>query len=82
MTKKSDTTFIQIIHPVCCGIDVHKKKISSCLITLDEHEQEIHEIREFGTFTADLLKMKEWLTDNDCPILAMEKYRGLLEACP
>ena len=23
MTKKLDTTFIQIVHPVCCGLDVH-----------------------------------------------------------
>lgn len=72
MTKKSDSTFIQIVHPVCCGIDVHKKKISACLITLDEEGQELHEIREFGTFTSDLLEMKEWLMDNGCPILAME----------
>jgi transposase len=72
MTKKLDTTFIQIVHPVCCGLDVHKKKISACLITIDEHGQEQYEIEEFGTFTNDLLAMKKWLTDNSCPILAME----------
>ncbi len=22
MTKELDTTFIQIVHPVCCGLDV------------------------------------------------------------
>ncbi len=54
MTKKLDTTFIQIVHPVCCGLDVHKKKISACLITIDEHGQELYEIEEFGTFTNDL----------------------------
>lgn len=31
MTKKLDTTFIQIVHPICCGLDVHKKKISAFL---------------------------------------------------
>lgn len=72
MTKKLDTTFIQIVHPVCCGIDVHKKKISACLITVDEHGEEHYEIKEFGTFTHDLLTMKKWLTENHCPILAME----------
>jgi len=72
MTKKVDTTFIQIVHPVCCGLDVHKKKISACLITLDGQGHELHEIREFGTFTADLLEMRKWLKENDCPILAME----------
>lgn len=34
MTKKLDTTFIQIVHPVCFGLDVHKKKIPACLITI------------------------------------------------
>ena len=72
MTKKLDTTFIQVVHPVCCGLDVHKKKISACLITLDEHGQEQYDIKEFGTFTNDLLGMKEWLTNNGCPIIAME----------
>ena len=72
MTKKLDTTFIQIVHPVCCGLDVHKKKISACLITIDEGGKEQHEIKEFGAFTNDLLEMKEWLIDNSCPVLAME----------
>ncbi|MBT3177877.1 MAG: IS110 family transposase [Desulfobacula sp.] len=72
MTKKLDTTFIQIVHPVCCGLDVHKKKISACLIIIDEHGKEQYEVKEFGTFTNDLLEMKKWLTDNSCPVLAME----------
>ena len=76
MTKKLDTIFIQIAHPVCCGLDVHKKKISVCLITMDEQCKEQYEIKEFGTFTNDLLEMKKWLTDNNCPILAMESIGG------
>jgi len=72
MTKKLDTTFIQIVHPVCCGLDVHKKKISACLITVDEQGNEQSEVKEFGTFTNELLEMRKWLTDNNCPILAME----------
>ena len=72
MSKKLDTTFIRVVHPVCCGLDVHKKKISACLITVDEHGQEQYDIEEFGTFTNDLSNMKEWLTDNGCPIIAME----------
>lgn len=70
-TKSSDTTFIRIIHPVCCGLDVHKKNISACLLTVDEHGKEHYEIKEFGTFTDDLETMKKWLTDNNCPIVAM-----------
>lgn len=72
MTKHSNSTLIQIVHPVCCGLDVHKDKISACLITIDEAGAEQHEIREFSTFTQDLKKMKEWLLENNCPVVAME----------
>ena len=72
MTKKTDTTFIKVVHPVCCGLDVHKKKISACLITMDGNGHEQYEIEEFGTFTNDLLAMRQWLSENGCPIVAME----------
>ncbi len=72
MTRKLDSTLIQIIHPICCGLDVHKDKISACLITVDDNGVEEHEIKEFLTFTKDLQKMKEWLIKNNCPIIAME----------
>jgi len=29
MTREIDSTFIQIIHPVCCGLDVHRDKPES-----------------------------------------------------
>ena len=72
MTKEIDSTFIEIIHPVCCGLDVHKDKISACLITVGKEGEELHELREFGTFTEDLHEMHKWLVDNKCPVLAME----------
>jgi len=28
-----DTRLLTVIHPLCCGLDVHKEKISACLIT-------------------------------------------------
>lgn len=73
MTKRSkDSTLIQIVHPICCGLDVHKDKISACLITIDDNGKEQHEIREFSSFTQDLQKMKTWLIENRCPVVAME----------
>ena len=30
------------------------------------------EIEEFDTFTDDLIRMRNWLTEHDCPIVAME----------
>jgi len=72
MTEKIDSTFIQIIHPVCCGLDVHKDKISACLLTVGKNGEEVHELREFGTFTEELYDMEKWLVDNKCPVVAME----------
>jgi len=72
MTKKVDSTIVSIIHPVCCGLDVHKKKISACLITVNDLGEEQFEILEFGTFTEELIHLRDWLTMHDCPIVAME----------
>ncbi len=72
MTRITDSTSIQIVHPICCGLDVHKKKISACLLKIDKNGKEENEIKEFGTFTKDLKTMRQWLNDNECPIIAME----------
>ncbi len=70
--KKNDIKLLSIIHPVCCGLDVHKGKISACLITISDSGKEEFEIKEFGTFTDELIEMREWLLLNNCPIVAME----------
>ncbi len=63
---------ISMLYPVCCGLDVHKDIIVACLRTVDEKGEKFEEIREFSGFTDDLLSMRQWLLDNDCPIVAME----------
>lgn len=70
--KGKDTRLLSVIHPICCGLDVHKKKISACLVTTDSAGNEEYEIREFGTFTDELIELREWLLDSNCPIVAME----------
>ena len=39
---------------------------------MDNQGKEEYEIREYATFTDELIKLREWLLDNDCPIVAME----------
>lgn len=72
MTQQNNTTAISIMHPVCCGLDVHKEKISACLITIDGAGNEQSEVREFGAFTDNLIELRQWLLDHKCPIVAME----------
>ena len=47
---------MQIIHPCCCGVDVHTKTVVACLI-----KQGTKQIRTFSTMTDDLLAMSDWL---------------------
>ncbi len=63
---------ISLLYPVCCGLDVHKDIIVACMRTVNEKGEKLEEIREFSGFTDDLLLMREWLLENDCPIIAME----------
>jgi transposase len=72
MAKQINTSFVQIINPVCCGLDIHKNKISACLITVGKNGQELHELKEFDTYTKELFSLKKWLDQNSCPVVAME----------
>jgi transposase len=71
MTTKKDSTVLSVVHPVCCGLDVHKKKISACLLGTGEAADNIL-IREFGTFTDEIEQLRAWLAEHECPIVAME----------
>jgi transposase len=72
MTRKDDTRIIEIVHPVCCGLDVHKESMSACILYRDEDGREKQDIEVFGTFTDDLMRLRAWLMDHECPVVAME----------
>jgi len=60
------------VHPICCGLDLHKKMVSaSIIITVPDGEQ-IFVVKEFSTLTDDLYRLKSWLSSYACPIVAME----------
>ncbi len=58
---------MEIIHQRCCGMDIHKKSITVCCITLDGKETQT-----FGTMTDDILKLAEWIKSKCCTQAAME----------
>lgn len=72
MIQDNDSKIIEVVHSVCCGLDVHKDKVSAYLIFHDARGNEQSDVREFGTFMDDLIQMREWLLDHECPVLAME----------
>lgn len=58
---------MEVIAKRCCGLDVHKRSVTACVIT---HKGK--EVRQFGTLTAELLALADWLTEGDVTHVAME----------
>jgi transposase len=52
-----------------CGLDMHKEKIVGFISCKDGSEQEL---MEFGTFTCELHKVKDWLQSNQVEHCLME----------
>lgn len=63
---------MRIVYPRCCGLDVHKRSISACLLTPHEEGGTKQQVRRFGTVTRDLLELCDWLISNQVTHVAME----------
>ena len=72
MTRRDDSRIIRIVHPICCGLDVHKESVSACVIFPDDEGEEQCDVKVFGTFTDDLMRLRDWLAAHNCPVVAME----------
>ncbi len=72
LSNEQNNSTISVVHEISCGLDVHKKSVSACLLYSDSSGAEQSEMREFETFTDDLIKLKEWLLERECPVIAME----------
>lgn len=72
MTRRDDSRIIGIVHPICCGLDVHKESISACVIFTDKEGVDQYDVKVFGTFTDELMRLRSWLLDHECPVVAME----------
>jgi transposase len=63
---------VEIVYPVCCGMDVHKSFIIACIAVTDERSHTKHHIRRFSTFTGDLRRLADWLESYNCLNVCME----------
>jgi len=66
---------MDVVFTHCAGLDVHKKTVMACRVTPDPAGQQadgIVEIRAFGTMTADLLALSDWLAEAGITHVAME----------
>ena len=54
---------MDVLYPRCCGIDIHKKSITVCVLIREPGRKEQKQIREFGTTTSAILSCADWLRD-------------------
>jgi len=63
---------MEVVHARCAGLDVHKKSVYGCVICCEADGQKRQEKRSFGTMTADLLSLSDWLREHQVTHVVME----------
>src|SRR3989441_13214161 len=62
---------MDVIHPKCAGLDVHKDSVLACVMTVTG-QKATREVKTFGTTTRDLQALADWLTARGYTHVAME----------
>jgi transposase len=63
---------MRILYKRVAGLDVHKKTVVACRMLVTEDKRVEWETRTFGTMTADLLKLYDWLSEWEVEQVALE----------
>ncbi len=63
---------MDIMYSHCCGIDIHKRSVTACVVTSGTGAAAAKDIRTFGTMTAELLALADWLAAAGVTHVAME----------
>lgn len=63
---------MEVVHLHCAGLDVHKKTVVAAIIVPNGEGGQRKEVRTFGTMTADLLALSDWLLSVGVTYVAME----------
>jgi transposase len=63
---------MEVLDERCCGIDVHRKSLTACLVTPGSSGQPTKQIRRFGTMTDQMLELSDWLAAAGCTQVGVE----------
>ncbi len=66
---------MEVLHERCCGIDIHKRSVTACVLTPGTGGCPAKEVRRFGTMTDELLGLGDWLAEAGVTRVAMESWR-------
>ena len=54
------------------GLDIHRDTVVACLLQGELTDTPYAEIRTFSTLAPDLMKLRDWVVESQCPNVAME----------
>lgn len=63
---------MEVIHPICAGIDIHKKSFTVALNETKANGTYSVLTKTFSTMQTGILSAREWLLQNNCLDIAME----------
>ena len=63
---------LKIVHPIYCGVDVHKTFIVATIASTDSKNLTTYRTKRFSTFTKELRSLAKWLEQYDCYDVCME----------
>jgi len=63
---------MEVVHPRCCGLDVHKQTVVACVLLSSASAQPHKTLRTFGTLTDELLALGDWLASQGVTHIALE----------
>src|SRR5262245_2637645 len=63
---------LPVVLPLCCGIDVHKKTLTACLLQTGASGEALRQSRVFKTMTGALQELAAWLVREGCRHVAIE----------
>ncbi len=64
---------MQVLSPVCCGIDVHAAPLTACRRRVSDNGQLTTDLVNCGTTYRELMAFRTWLQEQQCPVVAMER---------
>lgn len=63
---------LKIVYPICCGMDVHRDFLVACIASTNDKGITSYKSKRFSTYTGDLRRCVEWLSENNCRDVCME----------
>lgn len=50
---------MKIVHPICCGMDIHKNIIVATIATTDKNGITTYSQQSFSTMNSDVIKLRD-----------------------